>query len=129
MRAVRLSGVLLLLGLAACSTPPATPPPAPAPPAATPAAARPQPAAAPAAHAHPAQPAAAAAGQPAAPVAPVAFAAPPAAGTRARCPVMGETFTVDQDTLRSQHAGKHYAFCCPGCKGKFDAEPAKYSQQ
>ncbi len=58
--------------------------------------------------------------------APVAFDSAPAIGTQATCPVTGETFTVKEDTLRSEHGGKHYAFCCPACKPQFDADPGKY---
>lgn len=57
---------------------------------------------------------------------PVAFDSPPKVGTTARCPVMGNVFTVSVDTQRSQYKGKHVAFCCPGCKPKFDADPEKY---
>lgn len=28
----------------------------------------------------------------------------------------------------SQHNGKTYYFCSPGCKAKFDADPAKYAR-
>ena len=35
-------------------------------------------------------------------------------------------FTVTEATQRSEHGGKHYVFCCPGCKPQFDADPAKY---
>ena len=55
------------------------------------------------------------------------FDSPPAVGTKAICPVMGSEFTVKKDTTRSEHKGRHYAFCCPGCKPKFDADPAKYT--
>ncbi len=58
--------------------------------------------------------------------APMAFDLAPAVGTRARCPVMGGTFTVSEKTQRSEYQGKHYAFCCPGCKPKFDADPERY---
>ena len=58
--------------------------------------------------------------------APIAFDAPPPVGTRARCPVLKGEFTVTESTLRSEHKGKHYVFCCPGCKPGFDADPEKY---
>ena len=72
---------------------------------------------------------AAPAAAPAAPAAeaPVAFDERPAVGTRATCPVMGNVFVVSQSTGHSEHEGKHYAFCCPGCKPQFDADPEKYT--
>ncbi len=56
----------------------------------------------------------------------VAFASKPPVGTKARCPVMKHVFTVNANTDRSVHKGKHYAYCCAGCKPKFDANPKKY---
>jgi Cu+-exporting ATPase len=64
----------------------------------------------------------------AAAAAPKAFDKAPEVGTKATCPVMGNEFTVVKDTPRSEYQGKHYAFCCPGCKPKFDADPAKYTK-
>ena len=29
----------------------------------------------------------------------------------------------------SQHQGKTYYFCSPGCKAKFDANPSQYAQK
>ncbi len=52
----------------------------------------------------------------------------PQPGDMAVCPVTGETFQVTSATLTSEHDGKYYAFCCPGCKPKFDADPQKYSK-
>lgn len=69
-------------------------------------------------HGHPAKEAPAAA--------PMAFDAPPAVGTKATCPVTGEEFTVAADTARSEFEGRHYVFCCPACKPKFDADPHRY---
>ena len=57
---------------------------------------------------------------------PTEFDAPPKIGTRARCPVMGGEFTVSKETERSTHKGKHYVFCCQGCKPKFDQNPEKF---
>lgn len=57
---------------------------------------------------------------------PKAFASAPAVGTKAACPISGEVFTVTADSLRSEHGGKHYVFCCAGCKPRFDGEPQKY---
>lgn len=56
---------------------------------------------------------------------PKAFDAMPAPGTRATCATTGHVFTVDASTTSSVHEGKTYVFCCPGCKTKFDADPAK----
>ncbi len=58
--------------------------------------------------------------------APMAFDAAPPVGTKARCPVSKNELTVAADTPRSEYKGKHYVFCCPGCKPGFDAEPEKY---
>jgi YHS domain-containing protein len=37
--------------------------------------------------------------------------------------------TVDERTakFKSEYKGKTYYFCAPGCKRKFDADPAKYA--
>jgi YHS domain-containing protein len=59
--------------------------------------------------------------------APRAFDQPPAVGAKATCPVMGAEFTVAADSPRAEHKGKHYAFCCSGCKPKFDKDPAKFA--
>jgi YHS domain-containing protein len=56
----------------------------------------------------------------------MAFDRPPAPGTRARCPVSKEVFTVSDKTARSEYKGKHYVFCCPDCKPQFDENPAAY---
>lgn len=57
------------------------------------------------------------------------FEKPPKVGTKAICPVMGTVFTVKKDTPRSEYKGRHYVFCCPGCKPKFDADPEKYADK
>ena len=62
----------------------------------------------------------------AAQMAPKVFDQAPAVGARATCPVMGGEFTVTAGSTRSEYKGKHYVFCCPGCKPQFDANPAKY---
>lgn len=54
------------------------------------------------------------------------FGKKPAIGTKAKCPVMGNEFTVTKDTKSSVYKGKHYVFCCPGCKPTFDKNPKKY---
>lgn len=58
---------------------------------------------------------------------PVAFDAPPPVGTKAKCPVSGEIFVVEEDTDRAEYEGKHYVFCCSNCSGKFEADPAKFA--
>ena len=37
--------------------------------------------------------------------------------------------TVDEKTAKftSEYKGKKYYFCAPGCKKKFDSDPAKYA--
>lgn len=54
------------------------------------------------------------------------FSKKPPIGTKAKCPVMGNEFTVNKDTKSSVYKGKHYVFCCPGCKPQFEKEPQKY---
>ncbi len=54
------------------------------------------------------------------------FKKKPAVGTKAKCPVMGNEFTVSKETTFSKYKGKYYAFCCPGCKPQFDKTPEKY---
>jgi YHS domain-containing protein len=58
--------------------------------------------------------------------APAVFDAPQPVGTVAKCPVLGNTFTIAADTAHSEYKGKHVYFCCPGCKPQFDAAPEKY---
>lgn len=55
-----------------------------------------------------------------------AFDEPPAAGAKATCPVTKKEFTVADKTARSEHGGKHYVFCCPGCQPKFDEDPGAF---
>jgi len=55
-----------------------------------------------------------------------AFDSAPAIGSKGICPVSGQAFLVTEKTATSEHEGKHYGYCCPGCKPKFDADPAKY---
>ena len=57
------------------------------------------------------------------------FDSPPAVGTRAFCPVMNTEFEVKKDSPRSEYQGRHYVFCCAGCKPMFDKEPAKYAEK
>lgn len=56
------------------------------------------------------------------------FEKKPAVGTKAKCPVTGNEFTVSKDTQFSEYKGKYYGFCCPGCKPEFDKNPPKYIQ-
>jgi YHS domain-containing protein len=58
--------------------------------------------------------------------APMAFDKAPEVGVKATCPVSRQEFTITEKTVMSEHAGKHYAFCCPSCKPKFDKDPEKY---
>ena len=58
--------------------------------------------------------------------APVAFDSPPPAGTRVRCPVAGETFTVTEPAARFEHKGKHYVLCCAGCLEPIRKDPGNY---
>ena len=47
-------------------------------------------------------------------------------GNKVACPVMGTVFKADKDTTSYEHDGRIYYFCCPGCVGKFKADPKKY---
>ncbi len=61
--------------------------------------------------------------------APLSFGTLPKAGMRATCPVMKHAFTIKKGTRFSLHKGRYYVFCCPGCKPKFEANPAAYLQR
>jgi len=54
------------------------------------------------------------------------FKKKPPVGTKAKCPVTGNEFTVSKDTKYSLYKGKYYVFCCSGCKPQFDKNPEKY---
>ncbi|MCP4195721.1 MAG: YHS domain-containing protein [Proteobacteria bacterium] len=41
---------------------------------------------------------------------------------------MGSNFAIKEHSDHSEYKGRHYFFCCPGCKPKFDANPEKYIQ-
>lgn len=58
--------------------------------------------------------------------APVSFDKPAPVGTKARCPVMGNEFSISEKSEHSVYKGRHYYFCCGGCKPKFDENPQKY---
>ena len=47
-------------------------------------------------------------------------------GQEATCPVTGEKFKISAQTTFSEYKGTTYYFCCPGCKPKFDKDPARY---
>ena len=55
-----------------------------------------------------------------------AFDHKPLSGDKAICPVSGQVFVVTDGTAVSEIEGKHYAYCCPGCKPRFDADPAAF---
>jgi YHS domain-containing protein len=57
------------------------------------------------------------------------FAATPAPGTRAKCPVSGEEFTVAEKTAIASYGGRYYAFCCGDCKPDFEKNPAKFADK
>jgi YHS domain-containing protein len=65
------------------------------------------------------------------PVAAPAAGEPPmiAVGTKMKCPVTGEEFTVKPTTTQIVYNGKRYAFCCPDCKPDFEKNPSKFAQQ
>ena len=42
------------------------------------------------------------------------------------CPVMGNHAQVTAGTKFTDHDGKRYYYCCPGCKPKFEANSAIY---
>lgn len=53
----------------------------------------------------------------------------PAAGelaVEAVDPVCGMTVAVTADTPTAEHEGTTYWFCCPGCRGRFARDPAKF---
>lgn len=60
---------------------------------------------------------------------PVAFDVKPGPGTKAKCPISGETFVVAEDTEGAKYQGKHYVFCCPGCSGEFAGDPGHYADK
>ena len=48
-------------------------------------------------------------------------------GTKMKCPVSGEDFTVSPKTTQLVYAGKRYAFCCDDCLPEFNKNPAKFA--
>ncbi len=59
---------------------------------------------------------------------PASFATQPPIGTRARCPVTDEEFTVSEKTRFATFNGRTYAFCCGDCAPEFQKDPAKYAR-
>jgi YHS domain-containing protein len=53
---------------------------------------------------------------------------PIAVGTKMKCAVTGEEFTVKPSTVQVVYNGKRYAFCCADCKPEFDKNPAKFAK-
>ncbi|GGA15492.1 heavy metal translocating P-type ATPase [Dyella caseinilytica] len=51
-----------------------------------------------------------------------------AAGNKARDPICGMDVDTANAKHRSDYNGQTFYFCCAGCKTKFDAEPARYTQ-
>jgi YHS domain-containing protein len=52
-----------------------------------------------------------------------------AVGTKTKCPVSGEDFTIKADTVQVTYAGERYAFCCADCQPTFAKNPAKYAKR
>ena len=50
----------------------------------------------------------------------------PTALTEAVDPVCGMTVTVEAATEAVDHDGVTYHFCCPGCRSRFQADPARF---
>jgi YHS domain-containing protein len=57
-------------------------------------------------------------------------AAPATAAAPAQtvCPVSGEKFTAGPNRPSLEWNGQTVQFCCPGCVGKFKANPEKYTE-
>ncbi len=58
--------------------------------------------------------------------APAAAAPAAALPAEATCPVSGKKFKPTADTKTVMHDGKTYYMCCPGCAGKFAANPQQF---
>jgi YHS domain-containing protein len=50
------------------------------------------------------------------------------AGTRAKCPVTGEEFTVKPGSPSVVYKGKRYTFCCADCIPDFNKNPDKFAK-
>lgn len=44
-------------------------------------------------------------------------------------PVCGMTVDESTATFTSEHQGRTYYFCAPGCKREFDEDPERYAGQ
>jgi len=51
-----------------------------------------------------------------------------AIGTKMKCAVTGEDFTVSAKTIQTVYQGKRYAFCCADCLPEFNKNPAKFAR-
>lgn len=49
-------------------------------------------------------------------------------GDKTTCPISGEEFVVEANSPHAEHDGKTYYFCCPGCRKKFESDPAKFTK-
>lgn len=47
-------------------------------------------------------------------------------GKAAVCPVTGDKFKVNEETLSAEYKGQVYYFCCPACDKPFRETPEKY---
>jgi YHS domain-containing protein len=65
---------------------------------------------------------------PAAPAATLAEEPAFAVGTKMKCAVTGEDFTVSAKTVQIVYQGKRYAFCCADCLPEFNKNPAKFAR-
>ena len=54
---------------------------------------------------------------------------PFAVGTKMKCAVTGEDFTVSAKTIQTVYNGKRYAFCCADCLPEFNKNPAKFARR
>jgi YHS domain-containing protein len=48
-------------------------------------------------------------------------------GDTTTCPISGEQFVVTESSPHAEYEGHTYYFCCPGCAGRFEANPAQYA--
>jgi YHS domain-containing protein len=60
--------------------------------------------------------------------APASWTAKPANGTKGKCAVSGDEYTVSDKTQFSTFNGRLYGFCCADCKPDFDKNPVKFAQ-
>lgn len=52
-----------------------------------------------------------------------------ASSAEAKDPVCGMSVDPAKAAGTSQHEGKTYHFCSPGCKRTFDADPGRYAKE